>query len=481
MAADLGVMLTGSPTNRSRNLLGTGPEHRPCSLPSNFPAEQVLEALPEAIYITDSEGRITYYNQAATELWGVTPEVGKSEFCGSWKLYWPDGTPLPHDQCPMALALKEQRPVRGMTAVAERPDGTRVPFLAVPTPFFDDQGNLIGAVNMLVNLTDQQARDDAARRYVAIVESSNDAIVAKDLNGIITAWNPAAERLFGYTADEAIGRSVTMLIPPDHADEEPMILARIRLGERVEHYETTRRRKDGSLVDVSLTVSPIRDGRGQVVGASKIARDVTERRRVEEQRQLLLREMDHRAKNMLALAGGLVNVSARNESTAAGLASAVSARLAALAQAHSLVLRSDVEQGNRHKATTTLHALIEAILAPYREGANIELSGSDIPVGAGAITSLALLLHEFATNATKYGALSAPGGRVSISCGQQDDDMVLSWMEQGGPPVKRRHKEGFGSLLVRTTVSGQLGGRASYDWKPDGVSIQLSIPKERLA
>jgi PAS domain S-box-containing protein len=449
-------------------------------LPSNFPAEQVLEALPEAIYITDSEGRITYYNQAATELWGLFPEVGKSEFCGSWKLYWPDGTPLPHDQCPMALALKEQRPVRGMTALAERPDGTRVPFLAVPTPFFDAQGNLIGAVNMLVNLTDQQAKEEAARRYVAIVESSNDAIVAKDLNGIITAWNPGAERLFGYTADEAIGRSVTMLIPPDHADEEPMILARIRLGERVEHYETTRRRKDGSLVDVSLTVSPIRDGRGQVVGASKIARDVTERRRVEEQRQLRLREMDHRAKNMLALAGGLVNVSARNESTAAGLASAVSARLAALAQAHALILRSDAEGSNRHKATTTLHALIEAILAPYREGANMELSGSDIPIGAGAITSLALLLHEFATNATKYGALSAPGGRVSISCAEQVDDLILTWIEQGGPPVKRRHKEGFGSLLVRTTVSGQLGGRASYDWKSEGLTITLSIPRERL-
>jgi two-component sensor histidine kinase len=124
--------------------------------------------------------------------------------------------------------------------------------------------------------------------------------------------------------------------------------------------------------------------------------------------------------------------------------------------------------------------LLEAILAPYREGANIELAGGDIPIGAGAITSLALLLHEFATNATKYGALSAPGGRVSISCADQGDDLVLTWIERGGPSVKRRHKEGFGSLLVRTTVSGQLGGRASYDWKSEGLTITLSIPRERL-
>ncbi len=469
--------MTGSPTSRSR----VRPEHRPCALPSNFPAEQVLEALSEAIYITDSEGRIIYYNQAATELWGLPPELGKSQFCGSWKLYWPDGTPLPHDQCPMALALKEQRAVRGMTAVAERPDGTRVPFLAAPTPFFDAQGNLIGAVNVLVDLTEQEARDEAARRYVAIIESSNDAIVAKDLNGIITAWNPSAEHLYGYTADEAIGKPITMLIPSDHLDEEPVILARIRLGERVEHYETKRQRKDGSLVDVSLTVSPIKDAQGRVIGASNIARDITERRRAEEQRQLLLREMDHRAKNMLALAGGLVNVSARSQSTAAGLASAVSARLAALAQAHALVVRSDAEEKNSRKAATTLPALIDAILAPYRYGPNIEVACADIPIGPGVITNLALLLHEFATNATKYGSLSAPGGRVSISGAEEGTDVVLNWVERGGPQVKPRQKEGFGSLLIKTTVTGQLGGRASYDWKSEGVAIRISIPKERLA
>lgn len=449
-------------------------------MPDDLPAERIFDAVAEAIYTTDAEGRITYYNRAAAELWGVCPEIGMSEFCGSWKLYHTDGSPLPHSECPMALALSERRAVRGMTAIAERPDGTQVPFLAAPTPVFDAAGDLIGAVNILVDLSEYGGRDEAARRYAAIVEYSDDAIVAKDLKGIITAWNHGAERLFGYAAAEAIGKPITMLIPADRPDEEPSILARIRLGERIEHYETTRQRKDGTRVEISLTVSPIKDEQGRVIGASKIARDITERRRAEEQRRLLLREMDHRVKNMLALAGSLVSASARSETTVKGLSSAVSDRLAALGQAHSLVLNSDAEGNDREKAATTLHALIETILAPYREGANIAVSGADVPVGRQVISGLALLLHEFATNAAKYGALSTAGGRISISLVEQDADIVLSWNEQGGPPVEPPQKEGFGSLLVKTAISGQLGGRASYDWQGDGVTITISIPKERL-
>jgi PAS domain S-box-containing protein len=111
---------------------------------------QLFEDLPVAIYMTDAEGRITFYNEAAATLWGCRPELGKDEFCGSWKLYWPDGTPLPHDECPMAIALRQKAAVQGLEAVAERPDGTRVPFIPYPTPLFDSSGALVGAVNMLV-------------------------------------------------------------------------------------------------------------------------------------------------------------------------------------------------------------------------------------------------------------------------------------------------------------------------------------------
>ena len=206
----------------------------PIASPRRYRLENLIRALPAAIYTTDAAGRITFFNEAAAELWGCRPEIGKSEFCGSWKLYWPDGRPLPHGECPMAVALKEQRDVRGMEAVAERPDGTLVHFVPYPTPLFDDSGILIGAVNMLIDISDRKRADADAQRLASIVESSDDAIISKDLNGIITSWNGGAERLFGYTAEEVIGKPVTILIPADRMDEEPEILERIRRGERID-------------------------------------------------------------------------------------------------------------------------------------------------------------------------------------------------------------------------------------------------------
>lgn len=229
---------------------------------------------------------------------GVRPDLGKSEFCGSWKLFWPDGTPLKHNDCPMAIALREQRSNRGIEAVAERPDGTCVHFLPYPSPLFDDEENLTGGVNMLVDITERHQAELAAQRLATIVEASDDAILSKDLSGVITSWNRGAERLLGYTADEIVGRPVTLLIPADRQHEEPDILARIHRGERIDHYETIRRRKDRSLVEISLSVSPLRDSQGVVIGASKIARDITDRRRAEEQQQLLLQEMNHRVQNL---------------------------------------------------------------------------------------------------------------------------------------------------------------------------------------
>jgi PAS domain S-box-containing protein len=200
----------------------------------------------------------------------------------SWKLYRTDGTPMPHDECPMAVSLKEGRIVRGVEAIAERPDGTRVWFTPYPTPLRDADGRIVGGINMLVDITERKSADDMKAKLAAIVESSDDAIVSKNLKGIIMSWNRGAERIFGYTAQEAIGRPVTMLMPPDRTHEELGILTRIRRGEKIDHYETIRRRKDGTLLNVSLTISPIADANGRIIGASKIARDITERKRTEE-------------------------------------------------------------------------------------------------------------------------------------------------------------------------------------------------------
>lgn len=451
-----------------------------------FGVKEILEAFPEAVYTTDALGKITFYNTAAAKFWGTEPELGKSEFCGSWKLYWPDGQPMPHDECPMALALKERIANRGHEAIAERPDGTRVPFQAFPTPVLDPAGNLLGAMNILVDLTDRAAINEAALRYSAIVESSDDAILAKDINGTIISWNAGAQRIFGYSADEVIGRSILMLIPADRHDEETEILNRIHRGERVDHLETIRRRKDGSLVEISLTSSPMKDRFGRVIGASKIARDITERRRAEEQQHMLLREMDHRIKNLFALAGSIVTLSARFAHTPQELVAAVSKRLNALARAHNLTVPLSSTFTERTAQSTTLHDLIRTIVAPYTNSSSGEefrcrIEGENIAIRGSAVTSIALLLHEFATNAAKYGAFSDPRGWIAIDCQVEGGNLVFHWKEHGGPSVAPVDEIGFGTLLEKATVSTQLGGEVVREWAPDGLSIRLIAGIDRLA
>jgi PAS domain S-box-containing protein len=240
---------------------------------------EMIDALPVAIYTTDAEGDVTHFNQAAAELCGRKPVLGSEKWCVSWKLFRPDGTPLPHDECPMAVALKEGRIVRGKEIIAERPDGTRAWVEPFPTPFFDESGKVAGGINMLVDITARKQAGAAEALLAAIVQSSDDAIISKSLDGIITSWNESAERLFGYTSKEVIGRSISILFPPDRLDEEPRILDRLKRGERVDHFETIRVRKDGSQLAISLTISPLKDATGKIVGASKVARDITELKR----------------------------------------------------------------------------------------------------------------------------------------------------------------------------------------------------------
>ncbi|HET7851107.1 MAG TPA: PAS domain S-box protein [Pseudolabrys sp.] len=757
---------------------------------------KLLEKLPAAVYTTDAEGRITYCNEAAATLWGCRPELGKNRWCGSWKLFWPDGTPLPHDECPMALAVKQQIPVRGLEAIAERPDGSRVPFMPYPTPLFDAAGALVGAINMLVDLTgrkhaeaalraseallsteleatqhlqavslelvreqdpdilynklveaaahimrsdcaslqmlypergksgelrllayrgfdpesakfwewvradsgctcgqalrtrkraiaadvetcdfmsgtpdrtaylqagmraaqstplisrsgqllgmisthwrqphdpaegdlrrldilarqaadlvervqteaalrasearlsaiikqvsaglaetdlsgrfqlvnqrycgmlgyseaelagmrmqdithpddlpanmalfeklvqtgesftiekrycrkggsiiwvsnsvsaikdahgeivnvvavslditERKRAEEISQRYVAIVESSDDAILSKDLNGIIISCNPGGERLFGYSAAELIGKPATVLISPEYRHEEPYILERIRRGESIDHYETVRRRKDGSLIDISLTVSPIRDAKGKIVGASKIARDITARKRAEEQRTLLLREMNHRVKNLFAVTSGVVTLSADSAQTPRDLARNVRGRLDALARAHELVLPNVSDAGLPARQSSTLDVLLQTVLCPYTDAAGrghdcIVADGPAVKISPGAAGSLALVLHELATNAVKYGALSVPQGRVHAHWSIENGELSLTWTERDGPPVKGPPaEEGFGSRLTGRSAS-QLGGRLTRDWTPDGLIVRLSVPVDRLA
>ncbi len=246
----------------------------------------LFELNPVAVYTVDASGVIQNFNPHATELWGRQPARGDTDdrFCGSFKMFRPDGSYMPHDVCPMAEVVSGKIAAAHDAEVQiERPDGSRITVVVNIRPLKNERGEVMGAINCFYDITGRKRAEEARARLAALVEFSEDAIISKDLSGVVTSWNQGAERLFGYTEQEAVGQPVTMLIPPDHADEEPALLERIRHGEAIQYYETIRRRKDGSLLDISLTISPIRNSQGEIVGASKIARDVTQSKRFEKE------------------------------------------------------------------------------------------------------------------------------------------------------------------------------------------------------
>ena len=321
------------------------------------------------------------------------------------------------------------------------------------------------------------------QRFSFIVESSDDAIVSKNLDGIIQSWNKGAERIFGYTAEEAIGKPITFLMMPDRYEEEVHILECLRRGERVPPLETIRRRKDGTLINVAVTMSPVRDADGHVIGASKIARDITARQQAQEAQSLLLAEMRHRINNLFAITNSLVMLSARAAKGPMEMAAAVQQRLAALSRAQQLTRPGLIGRETKLSERTTLKGLIRTIFAPYEsEGSErIVITGCDQPINESSMTSVALLLHELATNAAKYGSLSTSAGVVHIDCSSREDWLVMTWKEQGGPSIEGPpEREGFGGGLARQIVSNQFKGRISNEWNKSGLVTKIEIPLEHL-
>jgi PAS domain S-box-containing protein len=785
---------------------------------------QIIDALPAAVYTTDAEGRVTMFNEAAATFAGRTPQLGTDSWCVTWRLFWPDGTPMPHEKCPMATAVKERRPIRGMEGIVERPDGTRRRFIPYPTPLFDSSGTMVGAVNMAVDITDRKLAEEAIARHrdkqaalyaftdrlfratslqevynaaleaicqvlgcergsillfddagvmrfvawtglseqyrradeghspwtrevrnpqpiciadvdasdllgslkatakaegiaatafiplmiggelvgkfmayyaaphtfdqieinlavtiarqlgfslerrrteealretqrqlvselvaarqlqristqlihasdpevlyekildaaeailrsdfasmqmfypergelrllayrgfnptaatfwewvrpgsaspcgaalatgarsivpdvelsdfmagsedletcrqtgiravqstpllsrtgrllgmisthwrnphqpserdlrlldllarqaadlierrqaeqtdqrlAAIVDSSHDAIVSKNLNGIVTTWNRGAERLFGYAASEMIGRSITTLFPPDRHHEEVQILDRIRRGERVDPYETVRKRKDGSLVDVSVSGSPLRNAAGEVIGVSKIARDITARKRADEQQRVLHAELDHRVKNILASVSAVVAHTKDASNSMDDFVAALDSRIQSMSSTHELLSRSRW-QG------VSLWELVRRELAPYTSNSNTCIKGPEVVLIAEAAQATALVLHELTTNAAKYGALSQRKGRVSVCWyrapnGQGPAPLAIEWLETGGPPVEVPSNSGYGRSVITELVPYELGGTARLLFSPEGVRYRLDIPAKWL-
>lgn len=314
--------------------------------------QALLDALPAAVYTTDADGRLTYYNSAAADLWGHRPPLGVTEWCGSWKLYWPDGTPMAHADCPMAMALREQRLLRGLEAIVERPDGTRVPIMPAPTPLFDAAGKLVGAVNMLT--------------------------------------------------------------------------------------------------------------------------DISERKRAEDQHALLVRELHHRVKNTLATVQAIMGATARSATTIEEFRHALISRIGSLAKTH-LLLSDD---GGAADFGSILHKELDAFDGGH--DGRVALSGPAVELPAQLAVTLGMAVHELATNAARFGALSVPGGKVAVSwivtIAADGRRLDFEWVESGGPRVTKPTKSGFGSRLLSLVLPGQIQAKAGIDYRPEGVRVTGSVP-----
>jgi PAS domain S-box-containing protein len=311
----------------------------------------------------------------------------------------------------------------------------------------------------------------------AIVEHSEDAIVSKDLDGIVTSWNRGAKRIFGYESHEIVGQSILKLIPPERRSEEDYILEMVRKGERIHHYDTVRRRKDGRLIDVSLTVSPVL-ANGKIVGVSKIARDITERKQAQLAQTLLLRELNHRTKNLLAVADAIVRQTSKT-SPPHELVDRISRRLHALSVNQDLMIEYEWRGAD-------IARIIESQLAPIvdNHAGRINLSGPPCILSPRTAQAMGLTIFELATNALRYGSLSAQTGTVHIVWAIADQssgrEFRMRWQEIGGPPALPPSAPGFGSTIIERMIARSLLGTAKVTYAPSGLTWELVAPESGL-
>ncbi|WP_082560958.1 PAS domain S-box protein [Devosia sp. Root685] len=316
----------------------------------------------------------------------------------------------------------------------------------------------------------------------AIVESSFDAIVSKDLNSVIRSWNAAAERMFGYPAEEAIGKSVTMLIPENLQSEEVDIINRIKSGERVESFETVRLRRDGSTINVSLTISPIRNAQGTIIGASKIARDITQAKEAERRIRLLLREVNHRVKNQFAVILSIIRETSDRAAGPEEFQAQLRDRIMALSRSHDLLVNSDW-------SGASLLELIHHHVGVFGHEQLVTISGPLVTLNSNAVQHLGMAIHELGTNSAKYGVLAQGLGAISIDwkIGEDEDGnriLDLVWREELLETVAARlespSRRGFGSVVVERVVPLALSGKATLERQPKRVIWSLRARLDAL-
>ncbi len=446
---------------------------------------RLIEMLPLAIYACGVDGRIRWFNTRATELWGRTPRLDDGEmFCGSDKMFDIDGRYIRHDQLPIVQVLKTGHPVDASETVIERPDGSRVTVMVHIDAIEDADGEVIGAINCFHDVTElkraQQVLQEREQWFHDLLEALPAAIYTTDADGRITFYNQAAIDFSGRRPELGSDEwCVTWkLYQPDGTpmphDECPMAVA-LKEDRVIRGAEAVAERPDGTCLSFAPYPTPLHDRTGKLVGAVNMLVDVTERKQAEKRLALLAREVDHRSKNMLAVIQAMVRFTRAD--TAREFAATILGRISALANAHTLLSESRWEGAD-------LKRLAEEELAPYRtEGeARVRIEGHTLALVPTVAQSLAIVLHELTTNAVKHGALSKPGGQISVTWSQDETGgLGLRWMETGpASAVWTQRREGFGMSVIKRTIEDQLEGGLCLEWTDTGLVCTLQVPVATL-
>jgi PAS domain S-box-containing protein len=432
----------------------------------------LADNIPTLCWIGNGDGYIVWYNRRWHEYCGTTAE--EMEGWGWQSVHDPELLPKVMERWVKSVATGE--PFE-MTFPLKGADGVFRPFLTRVQPVRDASGEVVRWFGVNTEISQQVAAEErlqaSEERFRRIFEQTSDLVITADLNQLITDCNPAAAEAVGLSRADAIGRRISDFISPDDFNRTTEMLRQKLDRGGTTQYDVRVRSDAGEWLNWEINSGLTFDDNGNPIGLHVVGRDVTERKRLERHQQLLVSELNHRVKNTLSIVQSLAHQTFRKSPSPAEAIGRFEGRLEALAAAHNLLTRENWD-------SASISEVIAQALAPFCHDGRCDLRGPQLRLPPKTAVSLTLAVHELATNASKYGALSHNDGRIIVHWTVENEWMELMWREQDGPPVAPPQTAGFGTRMIKRLLTVEFGGEVELEFAADGVVCRVSAPVPQL-